>query len=336
MSAPALPWIRIFLSKQADRVWVPDGLGALLVTVHDGEDGVLHASQGADPDGKAPLPSDTFRVGSITKVFTSVVVLMLADEGLVDLDAPVGDYVSRVDVPPEVVVRDLLGHTSGIANYTDVPGFFDTIQEDTGRVWLPEEMVELVAGEQPLFEPGSDFSYSNTNYIILGILIEEVTERPYHEVVRARILEPLAMSSTYVAGVEDGPDPFGAYTSIEGPVAAIDFDYTSIATSAWSAGAMVSSPQDLHLLLTALFDGQIISDESLAQMTAGEEYGLGIAVWESPAGIFGHNGGIPGYSTLVVHAPETGSTAFWVATGEFDFGPAVDRIVERISADSGD
>ena len=291
-----------------------------MVVMFDGDGGTAHVSKGTDPDGTAPTPSDTFRIGSITKVFTSLVILALVDEGLVDLDAPVVDYVTRVDVPDIVSIRDLLSHTSGIANYTDVSEFFDLMQEDTGRVWTPEETVELVADRPQLFHPGARFSYSNTNYSILGVLIEEITERPFDAMVRTRILEPLAMNSTYMAGAEIGPDPFAAYSSVSGSLEPIEFDYTSISTAAWSAGAMVSSLEDLHILFTALFGGRIISDESLAEMITGEEYGLGIGMYADAQGIFGHSGGIPGYSTLVVHAPETGITGFVVITGEFDPG----------------
>ncbi|MGI9612108.1 MAG: serine hydrolase domain-containing protein, partial [Acidimicrobiales bacterium] len=304
------------LAEQADAVPVPADQGAFLVVVVDENGAVSHGAKGADPDGNPPTPDDTFRIGSITKVFTSAVVMTLVDEGLVELDAPASDYVTRVAVPVDVTVRDLLQHTSGITNYTDKPDFFPTTFSDPAQTWTPRSIFAFVEDDEPLFEPGARFSYSNTNYLILGLLVEEVTGREYAAEVRARIVDPLALQSTYLAGVEEGPAPFTAYTSASGTLEPIDFEYTSIATGAWAAGAMVSSPGDLHTLFTALFDGQIVSASSLAAMTANEEYGLGIVSAVVADGTYGHGGGIPGYVTLVAHAPDTGRTAFWVVTGD--------------------
>ena len=227
-----------FLSEQVAKVDVIDGAGAFMVAVVDEDGSAIHASAGSDADGDAPRPSDVFRVGSITKIFTAAATLTLVDEGLVDLDAPAADFVTRVQLAPEVTVRDLLRHTSGIPNYTNAPGFHSLVLDDLGRTWEPEESVNLVASDETQFEPGTQFRYSNTNYIILGILIEEVTGKPYHQVVRDRIIDPLSMTSTYLAGAEDGPELFDAYTSFRGSPELIEFDYTAIETGAWAAGAM--------------------------------------------------------------------------------------------------
>ena len=322
-----------FLDEQAAEVNVGSS-GAFMVVVADASGDVIYSGKGADHDGNPPTPEATFRVGSITKVFTSLVTLTLVDEGLVELDAPAGDYVTRVPVPAGVVVRDLLQHTTGIPNYTEASGFFEDLFAEPEQVWSPEEAVDLVAGVDPLFEPGATFSYSNTNFAVLGVLIEEVTGEPFHEVLRARILDPLALNSTYLAGFEEGPEPYGAYF-IPGfgiPIEPLEFDYTSIATSAWAAGSLVSSAQDLHTLFTALFADRVISASSLAEMTGSEEYGFGLEVW-STSGLFGHGGGIPGYLTLVLHSPETGRTAFWASTADYiDSSPAIQPVATAIGA----
>ena len=334
------------LVEQVARVLVPEDEGAVMVVIVDADGTAVHASEGTDPDGNAPTPDDAFRVGSITKTFTALATLTLVDEGLVELDAPASDYVTRVDVPEGVTVRHLLQHTSGIPNFTDDPSFVSRVVDDPSRVWTPEEGFALVADDEPLFAPGGEFRYSNTNYIVLGVLIEEVSGQPAAEVIRARILEPLALDSTYLSGFEAGPDPFGAYTSLSGSPAPIDFDYTSIETDAWTAGAMVSSARDLHTLFTAVLDGQVISPASLAAMTAGrstrtdsrargDEYGFGLLIdgFGTMERLFGHGGGIVGYRTLVAHAPQTGKTAFWVATGaRIDFQRTVSQVATRIAA----
>jgi D-alanyl-D-alanine carboxypeptidase len=326
------------LSGQLAGVSTPEGKGAFMVAVVDAGGAVDYASEGSDPAGIPLTPDAVFRIGSITKVFTAALTLSLFDDGEVDLDSPVTDYVTRVRVPDDVTVRDLLQHTSGIPNYTDSPmRLVSRALDDPQRVWLPEETIGLVEDKEPLFEPGARFSYSNTNYSILGVLIEEVTGLPFAAVLRDRILEPLGLDSTYLDGFEEGQDPFGAYTTF-GPTndpgtnaGPIDFEYTAIATDAWAAGAMVSSVEDLHAFLSALFDGQVISAESLAAMTSNEEYGLGIGRFPDFGELYGHSGGIPGYGTLVMHAPDTGKTAVWIVTNDtIRFDGTIDAVAEYI------
>lgn len=312
-----------FAETVAGNVAVTDGAFMFAVVAEDGE--VISGSTGTDADGQEPSPSDVFRVGSITKVFTSLAVLSLVEDGLVALDDAASDHVSRVPVPADVTVRDLLRHTSGIENYTEGDDFFPELFADPARVWTPEDTVELVGEAPPLFEPGSEFSYSNTNYTILGVLIEELTGRAYHEVVRERILDPLGLASTYLAGFEDGPGVFQPYD----PESDGDDDYTSIATSAWAGGAMVSSADDLHRFFTALFDNEIVSDALVAEMLVGDDYGLGIELGEAANGLYGHSGGIPGYETFVRHSPDLGMTGFVVSTDQAaDTRYGVDQLLE--------
>jgi D-alanyl-D-alanine carboxypeptidase len=212
-----------------------------------------------------------------------------------------------------------------------MPGYVSREIDDPGRVWSPESTFELVEGRKLRFEPGAEYSYSNTNYLVLGMLIEEITGGTFAGEVRARIIEPLGLDSTYLAGLEEGPAPFGAYTLGFRPrVVPVDFDYTSIATLVWAAGGMVSSAGDLHAFLSALFEGRLVSAESLAAMTESDYYGLGIMRF--PGGLYGHAGAVQGYSTLVVHAPHTGTTAFWVVTNDIvDFTAAAEPVAERLS-----
>lgn len=320
-----------FLAERVERLQVPDDVGAVMVTVIDSDGVPIVAADGADPTGVVPTASDRFRVGSISKTFTALTALSLVDDGLIGLDDPIDDHLTRAAGWDGVTVRDLLQHTSGVPNYTEVDGFFDMLAEDHGRIWTPEEMVGLVADDAPDFDAGSDFRYSNTNYILLGMLIEDVTGQPFDQVMRARVIDPAGMSDTYLAGAEDGPDPIGSFTSMWEPLAPVDFDYTSIATSAWSAGAMVSTAEDLHRLFTALFGGQLISEEGLAEMTANEDYGFGIELWDGEKTLVGHGGRIVGFETLVFHAPESGQTAFWATNSdELHFGSLVGEVVEAM------
>ncbi len=311
--------VESFLADRLEDVYFPDDFGGVMVAIMEPGAPIVHVSRAPDADAPAIEPDDLFRVGSISKVFTSALTLSLVEDGLVDLDQPAADYITRIAVPEGVSVRHLLGHRSGISNYTNEE-FFEQTGADDGRIWTPEEVFAVIADEPAEFEPGADFSYSNTNYILLGTLIEEVTGEAYHDALRARILEPAAMTDTYVDGVEKGAEVADAYSGFftESP-ALITADYTAVATGAWSAGALVSTPADLHLFFTALFDGELISDELLEEMTAAPEgYGLGIEVnpRELGDGLYGHGGSIMGFNTMVIHAPETGRTGFWVATSD--------------------
>lgn len=152
---------------------------------------------------------------------------------------------------------------------------------------------------------------------------------------RSRLRVAIVLTAIGSVAGEDGPDVFGAYASLSAqePARPVDFDYTSLATSEWAAGSMVSTALDLHALFAALFAERVVSAGSLAEMIGspreagttemGNEsgYGLGIQVWtrfggRRVEGLVGHSGGMLGYQTLVAHAPETGMTAFWVATSD--------------------
>jgi D-alanyl-D-alanine carboxypeptidase len=344
------------LAEIAADLEVPEGSGSVMVVVVDADGAATHVSAGQAPDGSTPTPDDTFRVGSITKVFTALATLTLVDEGLVDLDASASEYVSRLDVPEEVTVRDLLAHTSGLPNdIAQAPKKW--LDADPSYVWTPEETYAMISVDPLQFAPGTRFAYSNTNYIVLGVLIEEVTSGTAAEAIRTRIVEPLGLDDTYLAGQEPGAEPFSTSDTLQGAIEPINFDYTSIASSAFTAGSMVSSASDLHRLFRALAEGEIVSAESFAAMTADNNhlaptlaagdwgFGLEIGNFGSTERLIGHSGQIVGYDTRVLHSVETGRTAFVVSAGRtaiFDDGvdgapidlkPAIEAVAALIAGD---
>ena len=323
-----------FLEEQANKSLDPDRPGAVMVVVFDAAGDMEHGSVGTDPTGATPAPADHFRVGSITKTFTALTVLTLVDDGLIDLDAPVTSYVSRLSIDDRITVRDALQHSSGLPDPFDVqPDLLSTLVDDPTRQWSPEDMVELVAAGELAFQPGERFAYSNTNYTVLGVLIEEVAGQPYHEAVRQRIIDPLAMSGTYLAGFEEGPAVFGGYIGFRGTDEPLDFEFTSIATASWASGGMVSTARDLHNMLSALFAGEIVAQDLVGEMTANPKDGLGIWApeWTSQTPLLGHDGRIPGAGTFLVHAPETGATVFTVSNADWlRVSPATGAVAEAI------
>jgi D-alanyl-D-alanine carboxypeptidase len=290
--------------------------GALGVQVRitDGRRGATLHSGVAELGGNRPVPLDgRFRVGSITKVFVSTVVLQLVGEGKVDLDAPVERYLPGL-LPDggKITVRMLLQHTSGLYNYTEAlpldPAGFETIRY---RHHDPAELVALATAKPLNFEPGTSWSYSNTNYIVAGLLVEKITGRPYEKAVDKRILQPIGLRDTIVPGDRasvPGPHAHGYYQ-----VGAKAVDITELNPSvAWSAGEIISTTADLDRFVDALLDGRLLKPKQLDEMTKTlpftQGYGLGLEQQVLPCGavVWGHGGSIPGYESIMLSSRDTG------------------------------
>jgi D-alanyl-D-alanine carboxypeptidase len=283
--------------------------------------GVWRGVSGVAELGSArPVPANgRFRVGSVTKTFVATVVLQLVGEGRLRLDDVVERWLPGI-VPnsDRITVRNLLQHTSGVYNYTDALFRLFPTEEDVlrnrYRTFRPAELVALAAAEPPLFEPGTSWSYSNTNYIVLGLLIKKITGRAYGDEVARRILRPLALRHTEVPGtnpVISGPHAHG-YLPVprDGQVEQVDISEFN-PSWAWAAGEIVSTATDLNRFLGALLAGRLLRPAQLAAMkdtTAGlGEYGLGLFRLQLPCGtVWGHNGGIFGYETWAM-STEDGS-----------------------------
>ncbi len=282
--------------------------GVSVLTTRNGETSTVAVGI-ANNEGDALTPETPFRVGSISKPFVAVMVLQLVDEGLVALDETLGTYLPETPIGAMVTIRDLLGHDSGVPNYTDQPDFFADVLADRDRSYDNEEILAYVAGV-PNGTSGA-FSYSNTNYILLGQLVEEVTNDELEQVLRDRISQPLGLTATTFVG-RDVPTPTnlaGGWSTdvLDGdPTAA----YESVASSAWAAGALVSTTADLAAFMIALFDGRLVSPDSLVEMTtvAGDGYGLGLFAADLGDGkpAYAHSGGITGYASTMGISPETG------------------------------
>jgi len=261
------------------------------------------ASGVAELASEAPLTVDhRLRIGSVTKTVTAALLLRLQEDGLVDLDAPISDYVDTpVPNADEISVRQLLNHTSGIANYLNSPGFFDIA--DGARVWEPAELVQLGVDLGPVFDPGQGWEYSNTNYIIAGLIAEAVTGQTFGQAVHATILDPAGLDETYFDGEE----------TVEGELAhgyipGEDLTWSHHPSAAWAAGAMVMTVGDLAAWTDALLRGPLLADASKEQLlevvaTGNPEtpyYGLGV---EMPAldlgAVVGHGGLFPGYTSAM-------------------------------------
>ncbi|WP_051717747.1 serine hydrolase domain-containing protein [Streptomyces megasporus] len=265
---------------------------------------------------------DRFRIGSITKTFVATVLLRLQEEGRLDLDDSVERWLPGLvrghgHDGREVTVRQLLNHTSGIFNYTEDPelaermfglGFFEHRYDS----FTPEELVGIAMEHEPVFAPGEGWSYSNTNYVLAGLVIEAVTGKPYADEVERRVIEPLGLRSTVVPGTRATmPRPHGRGYGLLPEGEGVKWaDVTDVNPSwAWAAGEMISTVDDLNRFLRALLDGRLLSEESMAEMfaavpTGGEgsaRYGLGVLNLDLSCGVglWGHDGSVHGSLSYV-------------------------------------
>lgn len=327
---------------------IRSGATGVVAVVDDGDDQVaeaLGAARLAPP--RAARVSDTARVGSITKTFVSTAVLQQVAAGRIGLDEPIERRLPGV-VPNgrAITVRMLLQHTSGLFNYTDDENAVLAVLADPTRHVDPQWMLDVAFSHPANFPPGSDWSYSNTNYIVLGLLLEKVTGQPAHAVLERQIIRPLNLRNTYLAtdGGWRGPHLHG-YAP---PGTFGNADYLDLSdwnpSWAWTAGALVSNPADLTRFYQALMSGRLLPAAQLRAMTttvatssAGLRYGLGLYRFQSVCGpTWGHDGGIAGYLTQVLTDRRGTRSMVLVLPTEVDaaiaptLGPALDAAVCRM------
>jgi D-alanyl-D-alanine carboxypeptidase len=275
------------------------------------------------------IPMDTnrvFRIASNTKTFTAAGVMLLRDDRLLPgIDVPVRNYVPELRIPRDdvITIRMLLGHTSGMADHENDPTpFQDLSTKDRFRVWRPEELVpfaidyQLAHPEIFNYEPGTQYRYSNTGYVVLAMIIERVTGKSYREYITSRILVPLGLTHTYTANGPNIPGPYAHGYSVEKNGALEDW---SDIDESWDlgAGGMMSTVRDLARWMTLLVGGSVVSPESLKEMmTKGPNgsYGLGLA-YATGLG-WGHGGATAGYRSAVYYDPETRFACSGFATAE--------------------
>jgi len=281
----------------------------------------------ADTASNEPMAADSrFGIGSIAKTFVATVVLQLMEEDVIDLDASIDTYLPE-DLPvvipngEQITVRMLLNHTSGIPEWL-TENVIMQIANDPSTVWGTEELLTLAFAQDVLFEPGQAFAYSNTDYTLLGIIIEELTGLSWADQIRTRILEPLALSDTVVrqAGETDSlPRMAHGYVVMGNEVLDMTMTDSSMAGAA-GGNAMVSSTADLARFITVLLDGELFASpqtlgEMLELVDAPDEngipywYGLGVERYDIDGITFiGHAGGAVGYSTVMYEAQDAGIT----------------------------
>ncbi|RJQ79203.1 class A beta-lactamase-related serine hydrolase [Pseudonocardiaceae bacterium YIM PH 21723] len=308
---------RAELQKVLDKVSGIGGAGIQL-RLHDAHGDWVGRAGVAETGTTRPVPTDGhFRAGSITKTFIATVILQLNAERRVDLDAPVNRYLpGYLPADSKITVRNLLQHTSGLYNYTGESATEPGIIPLEGKGFLehrfqtitPDEILKWAVAKPVRFQPGEGWSYSNTNYIMLGQLIQKLTGHSYAEEADWRILRPLGLRDTSFPGTRfdiPGRHAHGYFGYRDGEQLKI-VDVTRLNPS-WggSAGEIISTTKDLDRFYDALLGGKLLPAAQLKAMMTGRhiegfgDYGLGLYSIPTSCGDFwGHSGGIHGYSSF--------------------------------------
>jgi D-alanyl-D-alanine carboxypeptidase len=269
--------------------------------------------------GRTLRPNDAFRVASATKSVTAVVVVRLASDGRLALDEPLSEQLApelldrwrALDALPRTTLRQLLTHTAGVPNYFGEESFLARLREDPGRSWRPVELVDHAAAYgTPPFRPGQGFQYSDTGFVIAGILAEQATGRQLHEIFRELVFDPLGMDETWLEGHEPSRNPEPAHHYSDA------LDLTTISpTMDWAGGGLVTTAPDLARFVRALWSGQILDAGALSELTRWtpgasfppghrlryDRYGLGMgSITVDGVELMGHTGFIGAFA---FHAP---------------------------------
>ncbi|WP_067563574.1 serine hydrolase domain-containing protein [Nocardia acidivorans] len=316
---------------------VRSGMPGVIATLSEGGQTVALTSGVADRGTGATIPTtppQQARVGSISKTFTSAIIMQLAAENKIRLDDSIDTYLPGLLVGDgidgrAITVRQLLQHRSGLPELTDDPQIDEYRVALAGRTYTPAQEIANALRFPAKFAPGTQYTYTNTNYIVAGMLIETVTGRSYSEELSGRITTPLHLADTYLPAPGDleihGPHPHG-YATIDGVLTDVTRSEPSVP---WTAGGLISTGPDLNTFYQSLISGKVVPPAQLQEMLSGTPvpgttftYGLGIGNIQLTCGVeyFGHTGGIAGYTT-VTGATKEGRSATISITSTPDTDP---------------
>jgi D-alanyl-D-alanine carboxypeptidase len=280
----------------------------------------------SDTAARRPMrPTDRMLQGSVGKTYVSAVALQLVHEGRLDLDAPIARWLggepwfARLPNARDITVRQLMNHTSGLVRWEFDSAAMASLRADPMRPRTPAERLSYVLDRPAPFAAGEGWEYSDTNYIVLGLIIERITGRAYDDELRRRLLEPLGLRNTIPADRPDLPGLANGYAGPRNELGGYDASMRGgrLAVNPqfeWTGGGVASTADDLARWATLLYEGRAF-DRSLlprlldavpARLGPGARYGLGVIVRETPLGAaWGHSGFFPGYATEMMYLPAT-------------------------------
>lgn len=265
----------------------------------------------SDNEKKPASPLTKYRIGSITKMFTSAMIFQLIEEGKIKLNTTLNTFFPHIPNSDKITISNLLNHRSGLHNFTADPAYLTYMTQPK----TPDEMVEIVSKFKPDFEPNEKAAYSNSNYIILGYIIEKITKEPYSKNLTKRITSKIGLESTYI-GSKTNVNTNESYSyQFEGNWKQQPETDMSIPGG---AGSIVSTPTDLTKFIEALFSLKLVSQNSLDQMkTITDGYGMGMfQIPFNTKKAYGHNGGIDGFGSNLAYFPEDNLAVAYCTNGQ--------------------
>ena len=280
----------------------------------------------SDRETRTPMkPDDRMLAGSVGKTFAAATALQLIKEGKIKLDDKIEKYLgqepwfSRLPNAKDITVRQLMNHSSGLVRYEFKEQFTRDLTANPEKVWQPAELIAYLLDEKPPFAAGKGWDYSDTNYIVLGMIIEKVTGRKFYDEANRRLLKPLKLTDTIP---QDGPRLKGVVQGYAGPnnpfggtdAMIVHGKFAINPQFEWTGGGYASTAQDLASWAKMVYEGKAFSPELLPQVLDGlsapmlgreTKYGLGVIIRQTVLGpAYGHAGFFPGYMTDMMYFPE--------------------------------
>ncbi|NOT90153.1 serine hydrolase domain-containing protein [Ferruginibacter sp.] len=314
------------------------GVPGIAMSIHKPGVGLwLGASGKADlRNNVAMKPCHITRMGSTVKTFTAVTILKLKEEGKLQLDDKASMYLPawamhNIANADKATIRQLLNHSSGIFNYIRSAQFQTASLNDLIKEWTPDELLAYARGKHAYFEPGTDTYYSNTGYIFLGMIIEEITGKPFWQVFQEKIFTPLGLTATSFAATNTVPaNIVRGYVDFYSNLQVTDATYFSGWDYYTADGGLISNAYDMNVFMQRLFGGNIINAASLNEMLTTIapqkidtdffpiQHGLGIFKISTPYGdAFMHSGDAIGYYATIAYFPATKTTIVWAVNGNY-------------------
>jgi len=259
---------------------------------------------------KAASSSSKYRIGSISKMFTASIIFQLIEEGKLKLETTLDTYFPSLPNASKITIGNLMNHRSGLHNFTDDPDYLTWMTKPKTH----DEMLAVISKYKVDFQPDEKFSYSNSNYVVLGYVIEKIEGKPYSEILKNRITSRIGLKNTYYGGKTDTKNnECYSYKWVKDWALQPETDMSIPG----GAGSVVSTPEDLTKFIEALFTLKLISEKSLTQMkTMRDGYGMGM--FQMPfysKKVFGHNGGIDGFASVLVYFPEDSLAVSYITNG---------------------
>jgi D-alanyl-D-alanine carboxypeptidase len=314
------------------------GVVGITMSVYHPQTGMwIGASGKADLHNNVDMkPCNISRMGSTVKMFTSVTVLKLMEEGKLNLDDKIADYlhgdvINKIENADKATIRQLLQHASGIYNYIQDLQFQTASLNDLIKEWKADDLLKYAYNKKAYFQPDEDLRYSNTNYILLGLLIEKIEGKPFYKVFEEKLFIPLGLTMTKFAAEDPVPPGIArGYIDIYSNLQVIESTYYSGWDYFTADGGLISNPYDINIFFRALMNGQILNSTSLNEMlnwkTPKEQatdffpiyYGLGIFKIETPEGIaYMHSGDAIGYYANMLFFPGDSTTIVYAVNSNY-------------------